>query len=148
MKIIPFEAKNFVDKKISYDIGRLHQLSQGVWEFCLSSVAISYVKNEDETVTQKSVNSVFVISSNFLQGQQVKNNLIVDEPYPLIHLHININPGERKLIRLQTRDYFEINTPSREFECNIRYQSSGNEIEEDIAKYLKVSFLVFLHRRA
>ena len=143
-----------LNSTLKYDIGRVEKTNQGIWEFCLSTIAFEMIKKPPEppepgkiAVIQKPFDEFCYVSSNFFEGVQVMGAETCLKPFCISQFHLRLNIGQKRLIAYKSRDYYEINNPTTIFELNI-FNALGEKFPDDVGKYISVSAHLLFKRKA
>ncbi len=98
--------KNFT---LTYELGTVEAICSGRWEMAVASVSFFF---GPETT---SWNTIFEVSSNYIDCIVPSQNGTKREPMTLTLLRVKGAPGDRVVLGFKSRDFFEITTPSRNF---------------------------------
>ncbi len=106
-------ALGSLEQGLSYPIGRILDVSEGVWVMCLSSLSIEYTANVPPTFLS--------VSSNFVAGFEVSGmGQLVDKNVTLNVVFLRGNSGAKSIIGFRQRDFFEINNPQQDITIEFR----------------------------
>ncbi len=92
---------------LTYELGTVEGIFTGRWEMALASVSFFFGQ---ETA---SWNTIFEVSSNYIDCIVPTENGTQREPMTLSLLRVKGAPGDKVLLGFKSRDFFEITTPGR-----------------------------------
>ncbi len=152
MKICPILLRGTLNSPLQYNIGRVEKTNQGIWEFCISTIACELIKRPPEPgkppIVQKPFDDFCYVYSNFFEGVQVLDaGSTCLKPYLISQFHLKLNVGQKKLIAYKSRDFFEINNPTSNFEITIT-DSQGENFSDEVGKYVSVSVHLIFKRKS
>ncbi len=90
----------------NYELGNVQTIGTGRWEIAIASVAILFGQGV-------AWNSIFEISTNYIDSVVPSQTGTVRKPMTLTFLKVKGSPGEKVLLGFKCRDFFEITTASR-----------------------------------
>ncbi len=95
-----------------FPVGDIEKVTTGRWQFAISSLTFFFKEGQG----LQPWNSVFELSSNFIDTVVPHSSGKVREQMPLAIVRVRGNPGENIVIGFKWRDYFEATCPKRLFE--------------------------------
>lgn len=113
MKLRSILIKGSLNEALTYSISHAcPEIQKGVWEMSISSVTFNF---------ESRINTVLSVSTNFVQTQDINaDNEIVIAPSILSNIACAGKQGDKKVIGLKWRDFFEVTTPYNKLEVYLK----------------------------
>ena len=102
-----------------YPLGSIEAITSGRWELAISAITALYCE-------RRPWNSIFEVSTNFVEHTVVKNSGRVKEEIPLAFVRFKGQPTDKVLLGYKWRDFFEVNAPSNIFTLTLRELKDPN----------------------
>ena len=146
MKLVPILLRGNFTKDLMYNFGAIFPVTKGEWQLSIQTVAFEYMKSSDRRPDPPPINEFLYLSSNYVEETQILSNEESSiKPVVLSLIHINLKPGEKKVIQFAVRDFFNISSPTKKLFLFLR-DEHYEPFKNNIAEKLNVTIMLLLRR--
>ncbi len=149
MKLIPVLLRGNLKDCIKCNFGMLYPITNGEWELCVKTIAVSYKKKSQSDPNPPNLDKFIRLTCNYVESLSFDDSqtqpLVKESVLAILRLEVKAN--EKYFYEFPNRDFFLISSPSQKFQINIS-DTEGSTFNDTVQQCLNVEILILFRRRS